>query len=217
MSVSIRLGNKAREVFRNRFDRMRLKNRDISIISNHCMGGIIYHDLGLRFLSPTINLKILPDEFIVFVENLPEYLKLPLIPAEDPALRYPVGKLAGSAGEVTVYFVHYKTFEQANASWESRKSRVNFDNLHIMMTIRDGCREETIERFSRLPYECKVLFADEPHPECPCAVHARLPGGRPLPGYISDVINVFGKRAYQCDFDYIAFLNHVPNDVISGV
>ena len=29
---------------------------DASIISNDCLGGMISHDLGLKFMSPTINL-----------------------------------------------------------------------------------------------------------------------------------------------------------------
>lgn len=38
--------------------RLRLENSDITILSNNCIGGIIYHKLGLRFKSPTINLLI---------------------------------------------------------------------------------------------------------------------------------------------------------------
>lgn len=56
--MKIRIGMLFRRIFRNKFDRLRLQNKDFSIISNHCMGGIISHDLGLEFKSPTVNLKI---------------------------------------------------------------------------------------------------------------------------------------------------------------
>lgn len=54
MKLSVkRVGGICRRVTRNRVDLLRLKNKDFSILTNHCMGGIIYHDLGLKFLSPT--------------------------------------------------------------------------------------------------------------------------------------------------------------------
>ena len=36
--------------------RLRLKNKDFSILAPTCIGGVISHRLGLKFLSPTINL-----------------------------------------------------------------------------------------------------------------------------------------------------------------
>lgn len=206
-SIAIKIGYKIRDLIRNRLDRRRLRNRNFSIISNHCMGGIIYHDLGMQFLTPTINLKILPDDFIIFVENLDEYLSLPVEEVDHCSVPYPVGRINGSHGSVIIWFVHYKSFENAVDSWNKRKERINYENLKIMMTIRDGCKQDTIDRFSKLPFKHKVLFADEEHPECDCSVYSHLSFGRPLPGYISDVINIWGKRAYECGFDYIRFLN----------
>lgn len=36
--------------------KQQLQNQTPCIISSNCIGGIIYHDLQLPFLSPTINL-----------------------------------------------------------------------------------------------------------------------------------------------------------------
>ena len=49
---------------RNRIRREKLKNNDFTIISSECAGGVIYHDLGLRFDSPTINLWFKPDDYL---------------------------------------------------------------------------------------------------------------------------------------------------------
>ena len=205
MKLSVkRVGGICRKVIRNRLDLLRLKNKDFSILTNHCMGGIIYHDLGLKFLSPTINLKILPDDFIRFLEDMDRYLSIPLKEVTDSELPYPVGAL----GDITVYFVHYHSFAEANAAWEKRKQRINKNNLRIMMTTRDGCSPDTLTRFEALPYEHKVFFSNEPHKQCQSCHWARLDNGKPLPGYISDIVSVFGKRAFQCNgFDYIRFLN----------
>lgn len=56
------------------FQRKKLKNKTFSLFLSNCNGGIIYHDLGLQFKSPTINLWISPKDFIHFCENLREYL-----------------------------------------------------------------------------------------------------------------------------------------------
>lgn len=52
--------------------RKRLKNKNFSLITNNCTGGFIYHDLGLRFNSPTINLFFYKDHFFTFLEHLEE-------------------------------------------------------------------------------------------------------------------------------------------------
>ena len=76
-----------------------------------------------------------------------------------------------------------------------------------MMTVRDGCAEDTLKRFDKIEGN-KVLFANEPHADIKCCHWARLDSGKPLPGYISDIVNIFGKRAFQCNgFDHISFLN----------
>lgn len=50
--------------------RRELKNHDFSILCNNCNGGVISHDLGLRFNSPTVNLFLLAMVFIRFVKIL---------------------------------------------------------------------------------------------------------------------------------------------------
>jgi len=74
-----RLSKKINDSIRQRFIlpemRKKLLNHDITIISNNCTGGFVYHDLGLRFNSPTINLSFASDkDFFSFAENLPYYL-----------------------------------------------------------------------------------------------------------------------------------------------
>lgn len=52
----------------------KLLNKDISIISMNCVGGCVYHDYGLRFMSPTINLSFSASDFVKFCENIEGYL-----------------------------------------------------------------------------------------------------------------------------------------------
>ncbi len=162
------------------------------------MGGIISHDLGLQFLSPTVNLRILPDDFIRFAEDLKGYLSLEITPVEEPTVSYPVGLL----GDVKLWFVHYHSFEEAVSAWNRRKERLNWENIRIMMTVREMCNDDILSRFEKLPYK-KVAYANEAHPQFPSVVHYTKPDG-----YISDIIDIFGTRGYQSSgFDYIDFPN----------
>ena len=67
-----------REKFINKPNRKKLKNKNPSIISSNCNGGFIYHDLNLKFFSPTINLFFYPKDYIKFIANLEYYSKCEL-------------------------------------------------------------------------------------------------------------------------------------------
>ena len=47
-----------------------------TIFSCNCTGGVMYHDLGEKFLSPTVNMYMPCEDFIKFCENYEYYLTL---------------------------------------------------------------------------------------------------------------------------------------------
>ena len=59
-----------------RNNRVKLFNQTPCIIASNCNGGIIYHDLGLKFLSPTINLFFFPT--IIKKVNIIEIIEITL-------------------------------------------------------------------------------------------------------------------------------------------
>lgn len=70
---------------------------DISILASNCIGGEIYHDLGLPFNSPTINLWMHQNDFLEFIKNLDFYLaeKLIFVDEEERKCHHPVATLGG--------------------------------------------------------------------------------------------------------------------------
>lgn len=48
----------------------RLKYSDFTIISSNYTGMFMYYDMGLQYLSPTINLSIEMNDFVKMAENL---------------------------------------------------------------------------------------------------------------------------------------------------
>lgn len=45
--------------------RSRLLNKEFSIICNNCLGGLVTHDFLRPQLSPTVNLFIMPTDYLV--------------------------------------------------------------------------------------------------------------------------------------------------------
>lgn len=182
--------------------RKRLDNLNFSIIASNCVGTIIYHDLDLPFLSPTINLTIEMYDFIRFAENLKWYMEQEIVEVKGEK-----GCPAGMLGDVKINFVHYDTFEEGVRKWEERKERINWDNLLLIGSERDGCSYETLERFDRLPYENKVILTRVRYPEISSAYCIEGFEEKEELGMVLNYKKQFFRRRYLDDFDYVAFIN----------
>lgn len=195
--------------YRNRRYRSRYNNCGISIISMNCTGGILYHDLGLPFLSPTINLYMKAEHFIRFCERMDHYLSVEhFVECKDPAIvgdrQYPVVWL----DDILLYLVHYHNgITEAEAKWNSRKARINPDKIVILNNDGAGMTPELLDRFERLPYP-KVLFTHLPDPQHPSTFYIRGYEHEPSVGIIIDPVGWTGLRPID-QFDWVDFLNRV--------
>lgn len=157
-SVPPRLrGRMARKQLQKRIARIRssVHADGISIISQNCIGGVFYHDLGMQFLSPTVNLFIKEPDFVRFVLNLEHYLGCSL--QMQWGGEYPIGTL----DDITIYFMHYDTCEEAKLAWERRAKRVDLDRILVLSTDRNGFGDESYRLWKQIPYP-KVLFTANP-------------------------------------------------------
>jgi len=147
----------------------RLKNKP-TIISRDCIGGVLYNDYNLPFLSPTINLEFSNKDFFLFCNYLDEFLNTDMVDISSENFEYPVGLLRNKYGDVTVYFRHYDNFETALSCWERRKKRVDYKNIYIIMCIGPNGDKKTIEDFEKLNYKHKILLSSninvEKYPNC---------------------------------------------------
>ena len=153
----------------NYYNRSRLINKDFTLFASNCVGGVIYSELKLPFRSPTINLWISPADFIKFCANPRPYLAAEFVsvPSSNP---YPVCKCR----DITIHAMHYTSLEQAQAAWRRRATRINWNNIFIMMSERDGCTEEDLKKFDKLANPHKIVFVHKPMPEINSAFY--LPG-----------------------------------------
>lgn len=184
-------------------NRRRLRNRDFSLFSSNCNGACICHDLGLQFRSPFVNLWMTGPDFVKFLGNPRDYLARQLAFCSDSDIPYPVAKL----GDVTVYFEHYASEDEARQLWVRRTERINWDNLFVLMSDRDGCTPELLREFDALPYAHKAVFTNMPHPEIRSAVY--IPGfeDQECVGICSEFRDSFSGRKWYDAFDYVKWFN----------
>ncbi|MCW6681985.1 DUF1919 domain-containing protein [Aerococcaceae bacterium NML160702] len=190
----------------NSKNKKKLKNTNFTILSSNCVAGVLYHELGLKFLSPTINMFMSPKDFIRFLRQPHKYfgVTMELIGYRDD---YPIVRI----DDIVVNCVHYKSMEEFQDKWNARAKRIQWDNLYVMMMERDGCTYEDLCEFDELPYEHKVVFVHKPMPEIRSAVYIE---GTEVYGEATHKVDglttyqgkLTGKRMID-KWDYISFLN----------
>lgn len=117
-----------------------------TIISNNCVGGAVCHELGMEFKTPTINLQILPEQFLKFCSNLRYYMDLYVVecksftPYEEAMLKKMFGGIPdmpfGLIDDILVCFQHYETFSEACAKWHERSQKIDYDHIGYIFHAR---------------------------------------------------------------------------------
>lgn len=166
-----------------------------SIISQNCIGGVLYHDMGLKFLSPTVNLFFKEPDFVRFVQNLEYYMGLKLEMRWEE--EYPVGSL----GDVSIYFMHYRTCREAKESWEKRKERIIWDKILVLATDMAGFDDKTWIEWNKIKYP-KILFTVK---------EINLPGVVSYPKYreIGHVPDLIPDREFYKDGILMRMINYL--------
>ena len=201
----LRLINYIRRILRY-FYRKTLRKRDITLITNNCIGGIIYHDMHLQFRSPTINLYFDNEEFIRFCTYLDEYLSLEVEECTSIEKTFPVGVLHGLHGDVHIYFMHYVSFKQAVAKWNERKLRINYNNIHVIMEAQ-RCSFSTLAKFNDIPFTNKVVLTDGIQKIAHSfPIRSDFYGDSYWPGKLLEY-PPRGLYRYMEQFDYVQFIN----------
>lgn len=98
-----------------------LHTDDFTLISQNCVGGVIYHDLGRKFLSPTINTLIQGDDFVRLCSSFEDYMTVsPSFNRWDSSPAYPRHPVL-QVKDIEVHFPHCTTSEEALQSWIKKK------------------------------------------------------------------------------------------------
>lgn len=192
--------------------RKRIKNTDFTIISNNCTAGFIYHDLGLKFNTPTINLFFKTEQYISFIRDLKYYLNCPLIKVNKKNVSYPVGMLKSNnknKENIYIYFNHYDSFSKAKEKWNERKKRINFDNICFILDFYDSVYDiKLIDKFNKLNIENKIIFTHNKTINKKNSFYFQYKEDITPNGKLFKYNGLSGKR-YLDEFDYVDFLNNI--------
>lgn len=202
---------------RRRRMRQNLSNKDFSLLAPNCMAGIILHDLGLRFLTPTVNLMMTQKDFLQFVLHLDDYLQGEFRFFSDPESICPCAHLhVTGLPDVDVYFTHYHSEDDSERKWNERAERIHYDNMFVFLEERDGITRAELEKLGQLHARGVLAFTCNPYPDLPYCVY--------LPKYhkAGEVGNILKKRLiddsreYEHVFDFVRWFNEadgMPYDV----
>lgn len=208
------LKQEVKEIWRKPYQlymRAHLKNNCFSIISSNCVGGILSHDLGQQFRSPTINLTV--REFIPFVQRLDYYMSLTPIPYNGfldgmggkdwgQGRGYPICTLE----DIVLYGVHYHNHDEMISAWEKRKTRINWNNIVIMATDEYVKTQEQLDEFDKLPYP-KVLFTKEKNTTYDFQIYILGAEDEESVGDVLRYTGILGIRKFEKYFDCVKWLN----------
>jgi len=137
---------------------IKIKESNISILSDYCFAGYLYHKFGLQFTSPTINMYADNENYYKFLLDIEGHMKLPMQEVENTRDNLYKGIYAyprGYVGNSEWVFNHDVTFDKAVARWNKGVARFNYDNFIVIMTIYS---EEMAYLFDKLPIENKIGF-----------------------------------------------------------
>lgn len=192
--------------FRNvllRIRRLQLKNKEVTIISNNCIGGFIYHDLKLRFNSPTINMFINAYDYnrlLWYIAN-----RKPIADLVDITKEGDDCPQALLNGDVRISMVHYKSFEEAKKKWLERMQRIDYNNIFVIY-CQASVRTDILEEFDEQPFRNKIALVNKPYPNIKSSFVIKGFEDQEKLGYIFDKYKWYGLNYYD-QINWSKFLN----------
>lgn len=140
------------------------KSSKIAIISNNNWGVDYYKKKGEKYNTPTVDTKMSPEDYIKFVENFDEYIKVS--PKEVESLeKYPVGKLEVNSEKVIIHFTQESNWEIALKHWEERKNLLPKKSSIIFKIcdnkFKGSLSSDLLDRFYNSKISKKVVFLSE--------------------------------------------------------
>ena len=152
------------------FNKTQTRRDNFSIITANCIGGVIYHKLGMRMDSPTVNLWMTGDDFLIFLENLRDFIERGVFTKigeswqGDLGFYYPIAKLSIPNHAITINFNHHSSFDEAVGDWNRRKLRINFKKIFILFANEEPTTD-FYRKFAELSWKHKIILTTNETPE----------------------------------------------------
>ena len=121
-----------------------IRKTNISIVSNNCWGGVIYHTLGMECRSPFKNVSFSSNDYIKIIGDLKHYLSVDPVwtgkKEMDTNQNREVPML--ELDDVLIKCNHDLDVGKAIQNWKRRRDKFNWNNILIEMYTEDPEVEE---------------------------------------------------------------------------
>ena len=150
------------------FLRIPLKNKEFSILSNNCWGGVVYDRYALPYRTPTIGLWIPPEDYIKLLKNPKFYFNseikqinyreshvADLLIERKKSGRYDFhldDLIIGRVVDVDIVFIHYKTFDDYIKK-SAIPSLLGISSDKYRLITQNSITEEKTQKYSETPLE----------------------------------------------------------------
>lgn len=189
--------------------RRSLINKTPTFLCPNCIGGILFHDLGLQFRSPTVNLMMYQTDFAKFVLDLDHYLSEKLVFFNHKEYSFPCAHL----DDITIHFTHYQNEEEFVRAWTERSLRIDRHNLFVFIEERDGLTRDDIASLGNIKARGLVVFTANSYPDIPYTLQIKK--------YADDgeVGNILAKsywndsHEYEKYFDFVKWFNEADGSL----
>lgn len=188
--------------------RNKLTNKTPTFFCPNCIGGLLFHDLGLQFRSPTVNLMMYQTDFLKFVLHMDDYLSRELYFFEHPEYKFPCAHL----GDITVHFTHYQSEKAAAHAWYERSKRIDINNMFVFLEERDGLTKENIVQLGNIHARGLVVFTAHAYPDIPYVLQIPKYEGDGEIGNILRKSYLDGHHEYEEYFDFVKWFNEADGN-----
>lgn len=141
-----------------------LKKKNIILLSNDCVGGMVLKDFGMPSYSPLVNTSLDAADFLKICHKPDKYFSMTVEEGESKGLNYPVCR----CGDLNIFCSHAKDFDEAKRNWDigCRNYRLalkyNYE-ISVVMSERFKFQDDMLKEFEELPFKHKVLFTKQSH------------------------------------------------------
>lgn len=146
-----------------------IRKQNISIVSNNCWGGIIYHTLNLECISPFKNISFFSGDYLKILRDLKHYLGVDPVWTGKKEMdvnqnrEVPMLEL----DDVLIKCNHDLDADKAIQNWKRRREKFNWNNILVEMYTEEPEVEEAFgevtERFEKricfVPYKSDQKYS----------------------------------------------------------
>ena len=155
-----------------KFNNKKIKNKNLTIISNNCWAGIFYRNNNLEYCSPTLGMFFIAEEYIKFIYEMKKYINADInfITIEESKycdylkmIQY--DGLIAKILDLEICFLHYDNEIEAREKWNRRKQRINWDNILFKFNDQNLCSYDNLKKFDEFKAKNKICFTSKKYPE----------------------------------------------------